>query len=158
MMKKVILVPFTKDHISLTFEWVSNLELRQSFLMRGEPTREGNQAHWEQVLADSTQRVYAIFWGNKHIGNCGLKNIKLKKEGELWIYIGEPKMRGKGIGKQSTQSLLDKGFGMNLKVIYLHVGRANTVARNLYKALGFKEVSVLVGEWIGREVLRMELK
>lgn len=161
---KVSLVPFTKDHVGLTFEWVSDPEFRRMFLMRGEPTWEGHQAYFERVLTDPTQYIYAVLTRSVHVGNCGLKNISLsKKEGELWIYIGDPSMRGKGISKYAAELLLGEGFEvLGLEMIYLHVAEFNTVARRLYKRLGFIEVSLLrdADEWANREskVLRMELR
>lgn len=162
--KKVSLVPFTKDHVGLTFEWVSDPEFHRMFLMRGELTWEGHQAYFERVLADPTQHVYAILAEGVHVGNCGLKNISLlKKEGELWIYIGDPSMRGKGVSKYAAELLLREGFEvLGLEMIHVHVVELNTVARRLYKRLGFIEVPLLrdTNEWANREckILRMELK
>jgi len=161
---RVSLVPFTKDHIALTFKWVRDPEFRRKFLMRGEPTWEEHQAHFERVLTDPAQYIYAVLTGSVHVGNCGLKNIYLsRKEGELWIYIGDISMRGNGIGKYATTLLLREGFGvLGLEMIYLHVAEFNTVARRLYKQLGFIEVPLLgdADEWANREskVLRMELR
>ena len=160
----VVLVPFTNDRVVLTFEWVKDPDLRHLFLMRGEPTWEGHNKYFERVLRDPTQRVYAILAGDEHVGNCGLKNLlPLRKEGELWIYIGEPSIRGKGIGKRATELLLHEGFEvLGLKMIYTHVADFNTAARRLYKKLGFHEVPVIndSNEWANRQckIIRMELK
>ena len=161
---KVFLVPFTKDNVALTYEWVSNPELRHMFLMYSEPTWIGHQLYFEKVLTNPTQHVYAILVEDVHVGNCGLKNISLsKKEGELWIYIGDASMRGKGIGKYATELLLGKGFDIfSFEMIYLHVAEFNIVAWKLYKQLGFIEFPLLkdVNEWKSHEtkVLRMELR
>ncbi len=161
---KVSLVSFTKDHVALTFKWVSDTEFRRIFLMRGEPTWEEHQAYFERVLTDPTQHIYVVLTESVHVGNCGLKNISsAQKEGELWIYIGDPAMRGKGISKYATELLLREGFEvLGFEMIYLHVAEFNTVARRLYKRLGFIEVSLLrdADEWANREskVLRMELR
>jgi RimJ/RimL family protein N-acetyltransferase len=161
---KVSLAPFTKEHVKLTFKWVKDPELRRMFLMRGEPTWEVHKTYFERVLADSTQHVYAILSQGVHVGNCGLKNVSLsKKEGELWIYIGDVSMRGKGISRTATELLLREGFNLlGLEMVYVHVAEFNTVAQSLYKRLGFIEVPLLkdANEWTNREgrILRMELR
>ena len=160
----VILVPFTDEHIILTFEWVKDTDLQYLFLMRGEPTWEGHTKYFERVLQDPTQCVYAILAGDEHIGNCGLKNLlSIRKDGELWIYIGKHSARGKGIGKRATQLLLCKGFGvLGLKMIYTHVADFNITAQGLYEKLGFYEVPMMDDSngWVNRQckIIRMELK
>ena len=160
----VVLAPFTNDRVVLTFEWVKDPDLQHLFLMRGEPTWEVHNEYFERVLQDPAQRVYAVLAGDEHVGNCGLKNLSpLKTEGELWIYIGEPSMREKGIGKHATELLLHEGFEvLGLKMIYAHVADFNTAARRLYKNFGFQEVSLTddSNEWANRQckIIRMELK
>jgi hypothetical protein len=98
---KVRLVPFSGEFISKTFEWVSDPDLRKNFLMRGELTCEGHNEYFERILSDATQRLFAIYYEECHVGNCGLKNISISnKEGEFWIYIGEHSMRISGDVKQ----------------------------------------------------------
>jgi len=161
---KVSLIPFNNEHVTQTYEWVRDPELRRMFLMRGEPTPAGHQEYFKKTLADPTQRVYVILFQGAHVGNCGIKNISLpKKEGELWIYIGDAAMRGKGISKAATELSIQEGFGrLGLKMLYVHVAEFNTVAQGLYKGLGFKEVPLSGndGAWTDREgkILRMELR
>lgn len=157
----ITLVPFAKEHIDLTFEWVKNHEFQRLFLMRNEPTWEHHYEHFEQVLKDSTQHIYAILANNKHVGNCGLKNLS-KNKGELWIYIGDSLMRGKGIGKCATKLLLHKGFEvLKLKTIYVHFADFNIQARRLYEKLCFKEITMIddSNEWSDRgcRIIYMEL-
>lgn len=159
----VVLEPFTNDHIDLTFEWIKDREFQHLFLMRGEPTWEGHNEYFEEVLKDPKQCVYAILAENRYVGNCGLKNLlPSEKEGEMWIYIGDSSMRGKSIGKHATELLLHEGFKvLKLKMIYVHVADFNTAARRLYDKLGFKEVPMIddSNEWSDRgcKIIRMEL-
>lgn len=159
----VVLVPFTNDRIDLTFEWIKDRDFQHLFLMRGEPTLEGHYGYFERVLKDSTQRIYAILAENRHVGNCGLKNLLPSGNGgELWIYIGGSSMRGKGIGKYATELLLHEGFEvLGLEMIYVHVADFNTAALRLYEKLGFKEVPMIddSNEWSDRgfKIIRMEL-
>src|SRR4051812_33686182 len=92
---------FGPQHIEQTFEWVSQADLRRAFLMRGDVTRSGNEAYFEALLADPRQRVFAVLQQETHIGNCGLKHIdRAAGEGEMWMYLGDPALRGRGIGTE----------------------------------------------------------
>jgi len=158
----VSLVPFREEHISLTFEWIQDPDFQQLFLMRDRPTWEGHIKYFDRILKDPAQRVYAILAESRHVGNCGMKNISLK-EGELWIYIGDPRMRGKGIANHATRLLAAKGFiELGLEKIIVHVADFNVSAIKLYKKLGFIEVLVSDNskDWANRgcNIIRMELK
>lgn len=160
----VTLNPFGKEHIEQTFAWVSNPVLRKLFLMRGEVTWEGHFAYFERVLTDPAQRVYAVIADGRHAGNCGFKNLATNKgEGELWIYLGDPATRGRGIGLVATRLLVEEGFdNLGLGLIYLHVADFNMAARQVYRKLGFIEVPLKeTGDgWGDRgcEIIRMELR
>lgn len=158
----ISLVPFIEGHVFRTFDWVSDPDFRHQFLMRGEPTWEGHQEYFSYILKDPTQRIFAIHAGEIHVGNCGLKNITLN-DGELWIYIGDTSVRGRGIGSIAVNLLLREGFEvMGLKVISVHVADFNETALKMYKKAGFQEVllSDSSDEWTDRgcRIIRMELR
>ena len=50
--------------------------------------------------------------------------------------------RGKGIGKQLTKALVQYAANLGVNYMTLEVRRSNTVAQNLYQALGFEYVGV----------------
>jgi RimJ/RimL family protein N-acetyltransferase len=160
----VSLTPFSDANIDLTYKWVREKELQHLFLMRGEITWEGHQTYFKRVLKDPGQRIYAILYGKRHIGNCGFKNLKAEAgEGELWVYIGETSFRGRGLGRQATGQLLQIGFEeLGLESICLHVADYNTAARMMYEKLGFCDVPLTGSghDWDGRGcgIIRMELK
>ncbi len=165
-MTKLKLEAFSKKHLKLTFEWISNPDLRRRFLMRGgNPSWEQHLEYSRKVLNDVQQRVYAILVNGKHVGNCGFKNLRpLEKEGELWIYIGEGSYQGKGIGAKAVRLLLREGFEkLKLGFICLHVAEFNAAARRIYEKFEFKQVPLSSDEqdaWsdCGAKVLRMELR
>ena len=81
----------------------------------------------------------------------------------MWIYIGSPLVRNKGIGRFATELLLEKGFNhFHMSCIYLHVADFNTAARALYQKLGFHEVPLRgdAEDWTDRgcKIIRMELE
>lgn len=132
-------------------------------MIRGEVTWEAHRAYFGRVLADDSQRVFAVMADNRHVGNCGLKNLNQRgTDGELWIYIGEASARGRGIGREATRLLVSMGFSrLGLGKIYLHVADFNLAARNMYRSLGFEEVCLDQDghDWADRgcEIIRMEL-
>ena len=161
---EINLIPFTWEHVEPTFEWVKDPEFQRLFLMRGIPSKEKHQSYFNTVLADKTQRLYAVLHQGRHVGNGGIKNIDPeKKEGELWIYVGSPVMRGKGTGKCATNLLIKEAFErMNLLIIYVHVAKFNHVALKMYEHLGFKKCSdnIVSEDWQNRqhEIIKMKLK
>jgi RimJ/RimL family protein N-acetyltransferase len=131
------------------------------FLMRGEPDWEAHREHFERVLADPAQRVWAVLDGDVHVGNAGLKNLSPESgEAELWIYVGEEAFRSRGVGTAASRLLLEEGFeGLSLRRIRLHVADFNEPAVRMYRRLGFVETGTpLPEEWRDREcsVLVME--
>lgn len=161
---RVILVPFTKAHVDLTFQWVRNSEFQRLFLMRSEPTWEKHKAYFENVLNDRTQRVYALLCEGCHVGNGGIKNIvPTQEEGELWVYVGLSAMRGKGIGRRGTGLLIREAFdNLKLLTVYVHVAKFNDDALKMYAGLGFTQFAGqdIPEEWRDRqhEIVRMRLQ
>lgn len=156
---KVRLEPITIEHMSKTFAWISNADLRATFLLRGEITWAGHVNYFNNVLADTSQRLYAILYEGEHVGNCGFKHLDLDAaNAELWIYLGSPEMRGKGVGGEATRLLLREGverFG--LKRIQVHVAESNKRARQLYLSVGFVDAGEGGAEWAGQgcRILKM---
>jgi len=161
--KEIIIKEFEKDNIDKTFLWVSREDFKSTFLIRGKVTQEGNLNYFTMILSDNSQRVFAIYAGNRHIGNCGLKNInRNNQDAELWIYIGDENSRGKGWGKQALRALLNYGFDQEGFIkITLHVVATNAIAIKMYKEVGFVELDKKIIEetWADREnsVKKMEL-
>ena len=159
-MDELSLKPFSQENVERTFDWVRQKELRELFTIRGEPTWERHMSYFESVLQDVSQRVFAIYIGRSHAGNCGLKNMTSDKA-ELWIYIGSSKDRRSGFGKTACSKLIQVAREIGLFTLYLHVLRSNAPAVRLYEGLGFKAVvntSVSAGDWGSRglDVIRME--
>ena len=121
-----------------TFFWLLDPVFRKLFLMKDEPVWNKHVAYFEKIKKDPTQRVYAIYADEKHIGNCGFKYIK-GNTGELWIYIGDNNYRGKHLAKPACRLLISKGKEeLGINKIVLHVAKTNLVAIGLYEALGFQ--------------------
>ena len=158
MSKDIILKPITKDHMTKTYEWISDPEFRKAFMVRGENSWERHVDYFDNLLRDDTRQGYAIFLGDLHVGNCGFKYINnLEKSAELWIYIGSEDTRGMGVGGDAVNLLLKKKNDFNLTNIYVHVAENNESAKSLYKSNGFFEHGTCSEEWKDRDanMLRM---
>lgn len=152
---------FSFEHIEKTFSWVSDPALQRDFMIRGEVTWEGHQTYFARVLADSAQRVYAICVDGRHVGNCGFKDIDCDAgTAELWIYLGDSAMRGRGIGAPAIRALLDEGRKtFSLRRVMVHVAVSNEAARRLYRQAGFVDATEVGPDWKGRgaTIVRMTL-
>lgn len=160
-MDTITLKRFLPGNIHQTFEWVQDKEFQRLFTMRGEPDWKTHTAYFDKILDDDTHDVFAIYYGCRHIGNCGLKNVT-KNQAEIWIYVGDRGDRGKGYGKQACLQLLEVAFnGKGLQRLYLYVLARNVPAISMYKAMGFREITLEAEskkQWHDRglEIVKME--
>lgn len=70
--------------------------------------------------------------------------IRSKDKGFIYdINIWEEN-QGRGFGKQAMKAIEEVGRELGLKSIGLHVFGHNEVARNLYKKLGYTEISIVM--------------
>ncbi len=101
------------------------------------------------LIAERTRRSFAILVDDRHVGNVGLKELDLGKgHGECFIEIGEPDVRGHGVGTRAMELLLEHAFlqlGMN--EVTLGVFEFNHPARALYRRLGFAYVGTYGWHW-----------
>jgi UDP-2,4-diacetamido-2,4,6-trideoxy-beta-L-altropyranose hydrolase len=125
--------------VARTFRWLQNKKLREDFLVSETPLRSNHFLYWRNVLNSRDQSAYAIYYLDKHVGNCGLKNIDIENcSSELWIYLADEDVRGKGVAKNSVVTLLMKAKNEYAsRLVYLHVSRSNAAAIRLYDAAGF---------------------
>lgn len=122
-----------------TFFWLQNEELRKQFLMREKPSRKMHFSYWKNLLRGNGQYIFSIYFDDAHVGNAGIKNIKkMDDEAELWLYLGEGRFHGKGIGRE-TLLQLERFVKEDLEIdrVVLHVGKWNQRACKLYSAAGY---------------------
>ncbi len=130
--------PLPRD-VRQTFKWLQHEGLRNQFLMSEQPQRRGHFHYWRNLLSDTSQKVFSIYFKNQHIGNAGIKNIDLKKDqSELWLYIGETIFQGVGHGKV-VLTALEKIIHKELLCsrVVLHVSKNNNHAYHFYIRNGY---------------------
>lgn len=140
--------------IRRTYKWLQNSTLRHDFQLTTTPTRIQHFSYWRKLLHDHSQRVYAIYFGRQHVGNCGLKNIDFTDAAcELWIYLGDDHMRRKGVATSAVKILKEiAAQKLQCRSIYLHVNRSNEPAVRLYRSTGFiASEDALLPPWDSRD-------
>lgn len=142
-----------------TYVWISDPDFRKAFMVRGENDWERHVEYFDNLLTDDTQLAYAIYIGDLHVGNCGLKYINtINKSAELWIYIGTNDFRGIGLGGKALRILLHKGKDiLNLTSVSVHVADDNKLAKNLYSSQGFFKKDNCSKEWKERDVKMLRM-
>ena len=99
------------------------------------------QKHWYKNLADNF--LPYIFIASEHgtiFYPVGYGTISVENNSVLLTGVVDSTMRGKGLGKKLFSSLIDEGKKICDSVL-LEVLITNQVAQNLYKSLGFVEIS-----------------
>ena len=146
-----------------SFHWLQDRSLRQQFLMHGDaPLRRGHFQYWRHLLLAPDKRVYSVYQGRHHIGTAGLRDIDYEHlQVELWLYIGERKKRGAGLGRavlERLESIIYEQLGCRIAVV--HVSRFNLPAYRLYSRTGYQLSAYQDSEELGFskavDVVRME--
>ena len=144
-----------------TFKWLQNKKLRKDFLLSEAPKKDNHFKYWRKLIKNPKEQVYSIYYFSKHIGNCGLKNIDSDSSScEIWIYIADLSVRGRGLAKKVVNKLLTKAkTDLSIDMVYLHVAKPNLKAIGLYESTGFHEAKGLLKapwEHQEKEILKME--
>ncbi|KAF6161916.1 hypothetical protein GIB67_014118 [Kingdonia uniflora] len=155
--EKVILVSYMEEHVPKYHQWMQDPYLLQATGSEPLTLDEEYEMHrsWTQdpqkhtfivldkqlVVGDFTDRgahVEAMV-GDVNIYMNDLDNPQMA---EIEIMIAEPQCRGKGLGKEVV--LLMMSFAINkfhIQSFRAKIGDSNLSSLNLFKKLGFKEVS-----------------
>jgi len=139
--------PHTEKDIPYRAKWLNNPKANRLLGNHpGEKTTLVKQQVWFATYRkEKTKKFFTIYDDNRPIGFVGLSHIdKINKTAEIFVVIGEDDYRGKGIGRQAVQWIVDFGFKqLKLHKIALAVFAENLVAVKLYKSLGFKQEGTL---------------
>ncbi len=123
-MENLTLKKLTKEDVDGLYE-VSSLSLKETWSL----------GSIEQELSNKFARYIVCKDGDKVIGFIGAWLIA--SEGQITNLAVHPDYRKKGIGKKLMKSLISSLKEEDCNAITLEVRESNTVAKNLYKNLGF---------------------
>jgi diamine N-acetyltransferase len=133
----VTIASFDERHLEKTYAWMSDSELKTDFLFRRDISREDHLKWFEKYKSDTSQKIFAIYYNDEHVGNVGLKDINLVDcNAETWIYIGDSGMKGKGISGKAYELLLAE-YKKSLRKIYAHIVEFNLSSIKMYQKIGF---------------------
>ncbi|KAI3789432.1 hypothetical protein L2E82_02227 [Cichorium intybus] len=154
---KAILVAYTKQHVLKYHQWMQDPALLQA--TGSEPlTLEEEyqmQLSWTQdplkrtfIILDKDLVSGEFIHGDPHVEamigdvNIYMNDLEDSHLAEMEIMIAEPKSRGKGLGKESV--LMMAVFAIDnhkINTFRVKIGDSNEASLNMFRKLGFKEVS-----------------
>ncbi len=138
---RIHLRPLEVDDAALCQHWVNDPDTRETLLMYRPMNKLGERKFIENVSnqEDAVHFGIGLNESGELIGVIGLHMIRWKdRVGELGLFIGEANQRGRGLGTEAMELILEYGFStLNLNRIQLFVFPFNETAIKLYKRLGF---------------------
>jgi RimJ/RimL family protein N-acetyltransferase len=84
--------------------------------------------------------VYVLRVSGQPIGHCALKLAGCEAEVSCWIT--SPAHRGQGIGREAGRLVVERGFELGLRRIWLKTDRGNSAAIRAASAVGFSSCAV----------------
>ncbi|KAF6024996.1 NAT9 [Bugula neritina] len=151
---KCILVPYCEKHVLKYHEWMKSEELQ--VLTASEPLSLEEeyqmQISWyeddkkctfiildKDLIKASPEDEISAMVGDVNLFFNDLDNIHCA---ELEIMVAEMGARGKGIGKQATLAIMNYGvLTLGVDTFIVKIGYQNTPSIELFKKLGFQEIS-----------------
>ena len=158
-MHEVSLTPLTAGHVGQIAGWLENPKIKASFFPRFPETVKKLTEHFQAA----GQEYFAIWHQKDFVGIIGGENIDPESTKlEMKKLVGDPAMRGKGIGKRATFLYLYQVFVIRkFYKVYLHTLEINIRNLNLNGNLGFSLEGVFFDdvmiEGVRQDVVRMAL-
>lgn len=132
----VVLRPFEGAHVPPVAEWLSVAAVRESFV----PPFPQDEAGIRAYFRSPGQEYFAILRDDALVGIIGGENIDAASgKLEMKKLIGDPDLRGKGIGKRATFMFLFWAFSiLGMHKVYVHSRDINVRNINLNSRFGFE--------------------
>lgn len=103
--------------------------------------------------------IYLLAIEGNVVGMGALRELE-KRVGEIKRMYIRPEYRGRGFGKELVKRLIDKGREFGYSTLRLDTADFMTVAHNVYRSAGFKEIDCYSGcetpEWYQLYCIFME--
>ncbi|GKB68906.1 N-acetyltransferase 9-like protein [Tanacetum coccineum] len=155
--RKVILVPYMKEHVIKYHEWMQDpfllqttgsdpLTLEEEYEMQLSWTQDPLKCTF--IILDKELVSGSFVHGEPYVQamigdvNVYMNDVEDSHLGEIEIMIAEPKSRGKGLGKESVLMMLVFAIeNHKINTFRAKIGDSNEASLNMFRKLGFKEVS-----------------
>jgi RimJ/RimL family protein N-acetyltransferase len=138
------------------YQWVRDPVIARAIGLSHEPTLDYTVQWIQRSLDDSLISAYALLLKQSHVGNVVLdKTDTYLKTSRLSVYLGDPSVRGIGVGVTGIYQAMADGFKKyGLHKIWLTVDVNNQRAVKSYTKLKFKLEGVLREEFLVNDVRR----
>lgn len=138
---RIVLGPITRADAPLLFTWINDREL-VILSSAYRPVHETTHREWLNGVSnrpDAVAFAISLKKTKRLVGVCQLTGIsRVHRGAELQIRLGDGRWRGRGLGVEAVQLLVDFAFkDLNLHRVSLHVFRTNTRAIRTYERAGF---------------------
>lgn len=139
---KVILREITMDDTENIIRWRNNPKVKKNFCIQSDFTIESHTKWYNTMILTGKVKQFIIIdkESNLSVGSVYLRDIDhINKKAEYGIFIGEDSCRGKGLGSDAANLIIEFGFNtLKLHKIFLRVFSDNKIAINSYEKAGFK--------------------
>ena len=138
------LKPLHENHAPYFMNWFQDEEvIRYSLSIFQKLKTEGQVRNWliDTIKDTSTFKKGIFLEGTDQlVGYAGICDLSsTNKSGEYFIFIGDKRYWGKGVGTEVTQKILQIGFSeLELNRIMLTVSEPNVGGVKAYQRAGFK--------------------
>jgi len=142
--EKTNLRPIKAEDFNKIIAWQANNDLNQ-YIGNKLPTST-QECETRYLKSKLFNRIYGIEdEKGSLIGEIEINHIKWReREAELFLYIGEQELWGKGYGRDALKAFLNYLFNeKKFKYIYLRVYEHNIRAIKCYERCGFKKRGIL---------------
>jgi RimJ/RimL family protein N-acetyltransferase/dTDP-4-dehydrorhamnose 3,5-epimerase-like enzyme len=131
----VELVSYDLGFLDLSWIWLNDPEVRR-LTMTPLFTRTQQIDFFKELGSRKDYIIFGVTLSERRIGACGLKCFQAGMA-ELWLYIGEKDLWGKGLGGCILLKLEEKARSIGLQGLFLKVSKENVAAQKLYLKNGF---------------------
>ncbi|XP_023329996.1 N-acetyltransferase 9-like [Eurytemora carolleeae] len=149
--RSLVLVPYQRSHVLKYHQWMKSEELQE--LTGSEPLSLEDeyemQTSWKEdkdkctfIILDKCKLESGLSEEDCMIGDTNLFLSQDVGCAEAEIMIADEGSRGKGFGRQAITLMLRYGIEyLNLEELSAKIKFGNLASENLFKSLGFQEVS-----------------
>ncbi|PKI35532.1 N-acetyltransferase 9-like protein isoform X2 [Punica granatum] len=155
--EKVILVPYTAEHVPKYHQWMQDPALLQA--TGSEPLSLDEEYQMQRswtldplkqtfIILDKDLVEGEFMRGEPHVEamvgdvNIYMNDLDDPHMAEIEIMIAEPKSRGKGLGKESVLLMMDFAVkNLEIQRFRVKIGDSNGASLNMFRKLGFEEAS-----------------
>jgi RimJ/RimL family protein N-acetyltransferase len=141
---KVELRALEPADIKRTLRWHNDPALYETLGNTFQHVSRRTEEEWlrcKSVLSSSELNLaICLARGGRHIGNLYLRDVDwVARRGEIHLFIGDPRDRGRGYGADALRQMITHAFGtLGLARLFLFVRADNRPAVRLYRRCGFE--------------------